>query len=173
MLPVGAGDSSACLSGARFATRCRGATLEFGSNGLLVVTDHDSGWLQRLFPATAWSSAAMPSNSAPRVDAASGGASMTTLPLGARRTWSWREELVALRPRTGSGGHGRDCESRLRVRMALSVAAAQSGTVEAAATTLRLHGGGLILRLVGRLDQLVERIGDRRRRCPSSLESRS
>ena len=44
--------------------------------------------VQPLDCATDWSSAAIPSNRAPSVDAASAGASITTLPLGSRRTWS-------------------------------------------------------------------------------------
>ncbi len=65
--------------------------------------------VQLLFPATDWSRAAIPSNRAPRVDAASGGASITTLPLGARRTWS--------------------CEKNSRTSAAEGSAATAAGTV--------------------------------------------
>jgi hypothetical protein len=63
-----------------------GSRLRFEPSDLFRVVKLGSN--QTLGLATDWSRAAIPSKSAPNVDAASAGASITTLPLTSRRTLS-------------------------------------------------------------------------------------
>ena len=152
------GICSACrVATARFATRCR-------DDRNVCTARPQSGRTTRFGRCATGATPPCPRTRAPRVDAASAGASITTLPLGSRRTWSWEKNCADL-ARRRHGGH--------RPRSSAS-GVARNGGATASRLERRLprpprHGSpsrrcdgevGLVARLVGGLDQLVERIGD-------------
>ena len=148
---------------------CRGSTPgkpDFAASPVPGRSDRGRGWHRSSQPcdrATDWSRPPSPRTSAPRVDAASAGASITTLPLRSRRTWSW-EKSSRTSPADGSAATAAvvvlSSSKRWGVPRSNGATAGPAGSAPAAVVAIRGGSGGLVPRFVGRLDQLVERIGD-------------
>ena len=108
---------------------------------------------------------------APRSMRLSGGASITTLPLGSRRTWSCEKNSRTSARSGHRGDRGRD---RAVLLASGSGRSTGSNAVATTASPLRGRRDRLVPRFVGCLDQVVERVGDlvvearRRRRSASS-----
>ncbi len=117
--------------------------------------------LRRSFPTDGdWSRAAIPSNRAPRVDADSSGASITTFPLGPRRTLSWEKNSSDL----AGGRHGGDGRTgRIGVLGNGHDGKLQTATVDAADGGLSISGGG-VDRATRRLPRSARRTDQRRSR---------
>ena len=101
----------------------------------------------------------MPSNRAPRVEAASAGASMVMLPPSLAADLELREELPDLaHARQGGPALRRREPPRSRpVRASAAASGIVAGTASAAASAA---GSAMSLRLVAGLDHLLERVGD-------------
>ena len=102
---------------------------------------------------TDWSSAAIPSNRAPRAEAASAGASMMTRPSASRRIWSWEKSWRTSPASASAAGSGAGGLGRGSARPATGRVGATSARPSAAAATWSL-------RLVGGVEERLERVGD-------------